>query len=177
MINRIENVAVPPKPKAKSKSKPVIRRETTRNASKLNVTKLAASFGVIFMATLSALLNAYANGQHASVEWAGWGMGMAVPIIVLVLGKVAGDMFRKKQMMVAFLNGGSGLALLFLSVYHCSESISLLTGCSVGLAFPQAVAIDFGLIACEIAIIAETRMSITRPSKASKPVTPADAKS
>jgi hypothetical protein len=48
-------------------------------------------------------------------------MGMAVPIIVLTLGKVAGDMFRKNQMIVAFLNGGSGLALLFLSVSNLSD--------------------------------------------------------
>ena len=174
MISRIEPSLVPTEAKPKTRRKPGAKRERPSNpAPKRNVTKLTATFGVVFMAVLSALLNGHANAQHATIPWAGWAMGMAVPIIVLTLGKVAGDMYRKKQMMVAVLNGGSGLALLFLSVYHCSESISLLTGCSLGLAFPQAVAVDFGLISCEIAVISEAKMALARSTKPTTSMTPA----
>ena len=49
-----------------------------------------ASGGVILMLVLSAALNGFANSLHAPVAWAGWLMGLAVPVIVLVLAKVAG---------------------------------------------------------------------------------------
>ena len=55
------------------------------------------------------------------------------------------------------LAGGSGVALLFLSVWHCSQSIALITGSPIALAMPLAVAVDAGLIACELALITEPR--------------------
>jgi hypothetical protein len=36
------------------------------------------------MAVLSAALNGYANAQHAAVAWAGWGMGLTIPAIILL---------------------------------------------------------------------------------------------
>ena len=45
--------------------------------------------------------------------------------------------------------------MLLLSVWHCSESIALLTGSPVWLALPMSVAIDCGLVACEVALITE----------------------
>ena len=114
-----------------------------------------ATFGVGFMLVLSAALNGYANAQHSPVAWAGWLMGLAVPVIVLTLAKVAGEKYRAGQKPVAWAAGGSGVALLFLSVWHCSESIAMLTGGSLGLAVPMAIAVDCGLVACEVALISE----------------------
>jgi hypothetical protein len=116
-----------------------------------------AGFGVGLMLALSAGLNGYANAQHSPVAWAGWLMGLAVPVIVLVLAKVCGEKWRAGQKPVARFAGSSGAALLLLSVWHCSESIALLTGSPVALAFPMAVAIDMGLVACEAALISEPR--------------------
>jgi hypothetical protein len=120
-------------------------------------TRAWATFGVVFTLVLSAGLNGYSNAQHSPVAWAGWLMGIAVPVIVLTLAKVCGEKYRSGQKPVAWFAGGSGVALLFLSVWHCSQSIALLTGSPVALALPLAVAIDCGLVACEIALISEPR--------------------
>ncbi len=116
-----------------------------------------ATFGVGFTLVLSALLNGYANAQHAPLPFAGWLMGISIPVIVLTLAKVAGEKYRDGQRPVAYLAGGSGIALLFLSVWHCSESIAILTGSGLVLAVPLAVAIDAGLVAMEIALVSEPR--------------------
>jgi hypothetical protein len=79
-------------------------------------------------------------------------IGLAV--IVLVLAKVCGEKWRVGQKPVAWFAGASGVALLFLSVWHCLESIALLTGSSVAL----PMAIDCGLVACEVAIISERQI-------------------
>ena len=119
--------------------------------------KAWAAFGVVFTLALSAVLNGYANAQHAPHALAGWLMGVSVPVIVLVLSKVCGEKYRIGQRGPAYLAGGSGATLLFLSVWHCSQSIALLTGSGLALAVPMAVAIDFGLVACEVALISEPR--------------------
>ena len=125
-------------------------------AGRASVTRWA-SFGVGLMLVLSAALNGFANAQHAPVAWAGWAMGVAVPVIVLVLAKVAGEKYRSGQKPVARFAAASGVALLLLSVWHCSQSIALLTGSPVALALPMAVAIDCGLVACEVALVTEPR--------------------
>ena len=84
-----------------------------------------ALFGVGFMSALSAGLNGYANAQHAPAAWPGWLMGLAVPVIVLTLAKVAGEKWRAGQRRVGALAGGSGAALLFLSVWHCATGWQL----------------------------------------------------
>ena len=67
-----------------------------------------ALFGVGFMSALSAALNGYANAQHAPAAWPCWLMGLAVPLIVLTLAKVAGEKWRTGQRGVGGLAGGSG---------------------------------------------------------------------
>jgi hypothetical protein len=84
-------------------------------------------------------------------------MGLAIPVLVLTLSKVAGEKFRAGQTPIAWLAGGSGIGLLFPSVWHCSSSIALLTGSGLLLAVPMSVAIDCGLVACEIALRSEPR--------------------
>lgn len=116
-----------------------------------------AGFGVAFTLALSALLNGYANAQHAPLAFAGWVMGISVPVLVLVLSKVAGEKYRSGQRTMSRIAGGSGVTLLLLSVWHCSQSIAILTGSPVVLALPMAVAIDAGLVSCELALITEPR--------------------
>ena len=45
--------------------------------------------GVGLMAVMSAGLNGYANAQEATVAWAGWAMGIAIPVLVLILAEHA----------------------------------------------------------------------------------------
>jgi hypothetical protein len=112
-----------------------------------------ANAGVFVMALLSALLNGYANALHASVAWAGWGMGLVIPVIILILGKVASLLYKRGHGRAALATGGSGIGLLALSVWHCSQSIALLTGSPLALAAPMAIAIDCGFVACEWAAL------------------------
>lgn len=64
-------------------------------------------------------------------------MGISVPVLV----KVAGEKYRGGQRPVACFAVGSGIALLFLSVWHCLQSIAILTGEPV---------------ACEMALVTES---------------------
>ena len=142
--------ATRPAPKAKRKAKAAVKPV----AANRDVVRWA-TFGVAFTLALSAVLNGYANAQHSPAAFAGWLMGLSVPVLVLVLSKVAGEKYRAGNRPVAWLAGGSGAALLFLSVWHCANSIALLTGSPIALAMPMAVAMDCGLVACEIALITE----------------------
>src|SRR4051812_21624851 len=49
--------------------------------------------------------------------------------------------------------GSVGVAVLLLSVYHCTEAISLLTGSPILLAALLAVGIDCGMVVTEMAAI------------------------
>lgn len=144
-----------PRPKSKLKVLPVATESPapTANTSTVKWSK----FGVAFTLALSAILNGYANAQHSPLAWAGWLMGLSIPVIVLTLAKVAGEKFRDNQKTIAYLCGGSGISLLFLSVWHCSQSIAMLTGSGLFLAVPLAVAVDAGLVSLELALISEPR--------------------
>jgi len=130
--------------------KPAVRKAATVKADNLHA---YANVGVVIMAILSALLNGYANAMHASITWAGWGMGLVVPVIILILGKVASLLYKRGHNRAAYATGGTGIGLLALSVWHCSQSIALLTGSPLLLAMPMAIAIDAGFVACEIAAL------------------------
>lgn len=114
-----------------------------------------ATAGVALTAILSASLNGYCYSTHAPAPWAGWALGIAVPALILILGRVAGGAWKQGQRLVMGIATGSGLSLLALSVTHCATSISAVTGSSLGLAVPLAIAIDCGLVSCELALIAE----------------------
>src|SRR6266545_2714957 len=141
-------------PTVAKKRKPKAKKNAAVKPEPASV-KRWASFGVGLMLVLSAALNGFANSLHSPVAWAGWLMGLAVPVIVLTLAKVAGEKYRAGQKPVAWFAGGSGIALLFLSAHHCSLSIAALTGSPVALALPMSVGIDCGLVACEVALISE----------------------
>jgi hypothetical protein len=100
---------------------------------------------------MSALLNGYANSQNAPMAWAGWMMGAATPSLVLILSKVASLQWRKRRYSTARFTAGVGIGLLALSVWHCANAIAALTSSHLCLALPIAVAVDCGLVACEVA--------------------------
>lgn len=110
-----------------------------------------AGAGVGLSLVLSAVLNGFAFSQHAPSPAAGWLLGVTVPALVLILSRVAGGSHRAGRIGVSRCAAGSGAGLLLLSVWHCAESIALLTGGPVALAVPMALAVDGGLVACELA--------------------------
>lgn len=137
---------VPTKPRIRS-------RKNNISSGKSDHLHAYAMIGVGLMAVLSALLNGYANAQHAAMAWAGWGMGLVIPAIILILGKVASLLYRRRQKRAAQITGGVGIGLLILSVWHCATSIAALTGSPLLLALPMAVAIDCGFVCCEVAAL------------------------
>lgn len=149
-------LALMPEPPKTKRPKPKPKPAPPEPAANLATVRWA-TFGVGFTLVLSALLNGYANAQHAPLAFAGWLMGLSIPVIVLTLAKVASEKYRDGQRGIAYFAGGSGIALLFLSVYHCSASIAVLTGSSLFLAVPLAIAVDAGLVAMEVALVSEPR--------------------
>ena len=109
--------------------------------------------GVAVMSILSAVLNGYDHAQHAPNATAGWLIGIVIPLIILILGKVAGVAHKRGAAALALTTAAAGVGLLALSVYHCTLSIATLTGSPGWLALPMAVAIDVGFICCEYALL------------------------
>jgi len=111
--------------------------------------------GVITTALLSAVLNAYANYQTASVPAFGVILGVCIPWIVFVLCKVGGKQFRQGHRRRAYFTAFAAGCLLLLSIHHCTASIAMLTGMEASEWGPylMAIAIDVGLVACEVATV------------------------
>jgi hypothetical protein len=107
---------------------------------------------VLLAAVMSMGLNALANGLHSppDLKWAAWGMGALIPVLVLLLGKVAGLAWRRGQRPMAKVIGTIGTAVLLLSVFHGYQSICLLTGSHWLLSAALAVGIDLGMVGCEV---------------------------
>lgn len=139
--------------------------KTVRKRAAAKRKKPAANYGaqvrtwagayIALTVTISMGLNAYANGLYAPPEmlFAAWGMGAVIPLLVLILGRVAGLLYKQQAARTAFAVAAIGVGVLGLSVFHCCESISLLTGSHRLLATLLAVGIDCGFVACEVAIL------------------------
>lgn len=138
----------------KQPSKPAAAPATKPDAVAL---KRWASAGVYLTLGLSALLNGYSNAQHSPIAAAGWIMGFATPALVLILSRVASLQLRRKRRQLAAFTGATGVGLLALSVWHCATAVSMLTGTHLALAIPFAVAIDCGLVACELGTVSEIK--------------------
>ncbi len=129
------------------------RKARTPKSTPVDTSKVWSYAGVSLMGVMSMGLNGYANAQHATVGWAGWAMGIAVPCIVLIVARVAGIKYKIGKHITAKCGAAVIAALLLLSVWHCACSISLLTGSHIVLALPMAIAIDCGLVYCEWATL------------------------
>lgn len=163
-----------PKPARKRTTKPVVTpialpakapsRKAVLAASHAASRQTWAHIGVYTSVALSALLNGYSNSTHAPKDSVGvWvcaiGLGVVVPFIVFVLAKVAGSQWRDagtgwtQRRVLALITAGVGGVLLALSVRHCADAIYLLTGMSWNQALMLAIAIDCGLVACELEVV------------------------
>lgn len=138
-----------------------VARKQAPKASKVVHSHMWSHIGVYLCVFTSALLNGYANSMHATVPVAGWMLGIMIPCLVLILSKVAGLQHRrkasirinKKILPLAYATACVGACLLVLSVWHCACSLALLTGSHIMLALPMAIAIDCGLVCCELDVI------------------------
>src|SRR5271166_7205632 len=78
----------------------------------------------------------------------------------------AGRKVSKMARRVALVVGGVGVGVLGLSVHHCTEAISLLTGSHWALAGLLAIGIDAGMVSAELAEL------VAHGSKAERSVGP-----
>lgn len=102
---------------------------------------------------LSAWLNGLAFSGSAPWPVAGWGLGIMVPVLVLVFSRVAALLWGRGRRGLALVGGGAVLAVLGLSVQHLAASVAKLTGEGTATAFLLAVAVDVGLVVCELATV------------------------
>lgn len=109
--------------------------------------------GVMMCVLMSACLNGYANAQHAPIPVLGVVLGIMVPCLIFVLCKIAGMQVGRRKHYLALYTAFVGACILFLSVWHCACSLQTLTGSPWWLALMLAIAIDGGLVACELDIV------------------------
>ena len=149
-VNRIPTVttATTESRKPRRRAKPV-ERTTIRRRDGL------ARWCLLYVtvsAVLSMALNAWAGSRHApeGLQWAAVVLGAVIPLLVLLLGKVAGLTHRRRHYSLARITGAIGVAVLMLSIAHCYEAIAALTGCHAAVAVLLALGIDAGMVACEV---------------------------
>jgi hypothetical protein len=111
-----------------------------------------AKAGIGLSVGLSALLNGWANAEHCApgMAWAGWGLGLCVPALVLILARVAGGAWLRGRRGLGLAGAAVVVALLGLSVRHCAHTFAALTGADGWSATAWAIGVDAGLIVCEL---------------------------
>ena len=112
-----------------------------------------ATVGVIGTSVLSAGLNGLAFGSSAPWPVAGWALGLAIPALTYVFARVAGLLWASGRRRLALAGGAACLAVVGLSVSHLASSIGRLTGESGAGPLLMAVAVDVGLVVCELATL------------------------
>jgi hypothetical protein len=154
--DRINGHTTPQKPTRRSKLPRKKRAKQARRSETDNLSRWATGY-VSLAAVMSMVLNSMANGHHAQDGHIlmAYAMGALIPVLVLLLGRVAGLLYRRNKTQLAYSVGGIGVVLLMLSVFHCTESIGLLTGSNWFLAAALAIGIDCGLVACEVVSVIE----------------------
>lgn len=130
------------------------KKQSSRSIRKEKLSKVLHRFayvGIGLNASLSAFLNGMANASHADIPLLGWAIGITIPAILLVLGKIAGTSWKMGYQRFSIGMAITGSFLLFLSVFHCASSLASLTGSHWLISLPMAIAIDVGFLGCEIA--------------------------
>jgi hypothetical protein len=140
-------------PSAKPTRKPARRTARKPKAEQPARVGIPAVAYIALAGLASCALNGLANSVSAPTGYAlpAWGLGIFVPVAVLLLGRTAGLLYRAKHRRLAYAVGTIAAVVLGLSVVHCSHSIALLTGSHWTLAAALAVGIDAGMVASEIA--------------------------
>ena len=113
--------------------------------------------GVGITLGLSGWLNGMAFANTAPNPASGWALGIAVPALVLVFSRVAALLYGLNRRALAACGAAATLSILLLSVQHCAVSIARLTGEHVALAALMALAIDAGLVVCELATVGKSK--------------------
>lgn len=97
---------------------------------------------------LSVALNGYAGWSHGGPIGA-LVMGL-IPLGILKLSEIASKLGKRKaDLTKAKVVAAVGLTGLFLSLWHVSEAIEMLTGSASWQAWALAITIDAGIVACE----------------------------
>ena len=111
-----------------------------------------AHTGIYTCVGLSAVLNATANYHHAPMGGGAWAimLGIVIPCIVYILARVGGVQWSMGARYLAMFTASMGAGLLALSIHHCGDAISMLTGMQSWEGVLMAIAIDGGLVACEL---------------------------
>lgn len=138
----------------KTNKKTIGKKQSSRSVRKEKLSRTLHRFayaGIGLNASLSAFLNGMANASHADSPILGWMIGITIPAILLVLGKIAGTSYKMGYSRFAYGMAITGSFLLFLSVFHCASSLAQLTGSHWLISLPMAIAIDVGFLGCEIA--------------------------
>lgn len=143
------------KKKTASRSK---TKKTPSNAGHLRQVERWGTRYVVAACILSSCLNAWANvdmcgSANVLACTAAGTLGAVVPLLVWMLGRIAGHAYRANKRPLAFAVGAAGVALLALSIWHCAHAIVLLTGGGLVLSGLLAVGIDYGLVASEVASV------------------------
>jgi predicted anti-sigma-YlaC factor YlaD len=131
---------------------------------------------IVLAALLSCGLNAQANVRHAPEGWrslAAAALGCIIPALVLLAGRVAGYLYKRGMPWGAIAVGFIASVALGLSVWHCQDSIAVLTGANPVLATAMAITIDAGMIACEAAHTLAAAPKKTTRRRKDKPAAPA----
>lgn len=113
--------------------------------------------GVAGTLALSGWLNGLAFSVSAPTPLHGWVLGLAIPCLILVFSRVAALCYARQRKAIAAAGAMACLSMLLLSVQHCALSISRLTGENVALAALMALAIDAGLVVCELATLSTAK--------------------
>lgn len=113
--------------------------------------------GVGLTLALSGWLNGLAFAQSAPTPAHGWALGCAIPALVLVFSRVSALLWGLNRRHLAYCGAAATLSVLLLSVQHCAVSIARLTGEPVALAALMALAVDMGLVVCELATVGKAK--------------------
>lgn len=137
--------------------KPKTRQEREPQPPKPNPVKQWAYAGVGLTLGLSAWLNGLAFSQSAPTPAHGWVLGVSIPLLVLIFSRVSAILYAHSARTLAYCGAGATLSILLLSVQHCAHSIATLTGEPVALAALMSLAIDAGLVICEVATVSKKK--------------------
>lgn len=111
--------------------------------------------GVAGTLSLSAWLNGLAFSHTAPTPVHGWVLGLTIPFLILVFSRVSALLWARNRAQLAACGAVACLSMLALSVQHCAASISRMTGEPLSLAALMALAIDAGLVVCELATVSK----------------------
>jgi hypothetical protein len=144
-------------PASKPARKPRSGGGRTTAAAKRDPLQTWAYAGVGLTLGLSGWLNGLAFSAAAPSPVHGWALGVSIPVAVLIFSRVSALCYGHGRRPLAYCGAVACLSILLLSVQHCAVSIAALTGEHVVLAGLMALAIDAGLVACELATVTPRR--------------------